>query len=159
MLKKKEIELRKGVDEEMTNNHILLVDDNPDDVFMTRRALGKANILNEVIVANDGEEALDYLFGTGKYAGRDTSDKPRVVLLDLNMRKVGGLEVLERIRADERTKLLPVVVLTSSSEDRDRVESHRLCCNSYVQKPVDFDQFSKAVAQLGLYWMLLEKAA
>ena len=111
------------------------------------------------MITRDGEQALEYLFGTGKYADRDTSDQPRVILLDLNMPKVDGLEVLRRIRADERTKLLPVVVLTSSDDDKDRVESHRLCCWSYVNKPVEFAEFSKAVADLGLYWLLLDKAA
>ena len=139
------------------NKIILLVEDNPDDIMMTRRALKKNNILNEVVVAEDGAEALDYLFGTGKYAGRDTSIHPQVVLLDLNLPKIGGLEVLKRLRADARTSLLPVVVLTTSDEDRDRIESYRLGTNSYVQKPVDFDHFSYAVQQLGLYWLLLNK--
>jgi len=145
-----EIELKKG-------KVILLVEDNPDDVTMTRRALKKNNILNEVVVAEDGAEALDYLFGTGKYSGRDTGIKPQVVLLDLNLPKMGGIDVLKRLRADERTSLLPVVVLTTSNEDRDRIESYRLGTNSYVQKPVDFDQFSQAVQQLGLYWLLLNE--
>ncbi len=142
----------------MTNNKIiLLVEDNPDDVKLTMRALKKANVLNEVVVAQDGAEALDYLFGTGKYAGRDVNQKPQVVLLDLKMPKVDGLEVLQRIRADERTKLLPVVVLTTSSEDRDRIGSYQLGANSYVRKPVDFNQFTEAVRQLGLYWLLLNE--
>ncbi len=136
---------------------ILLVEDNPDDILMTTRALEKNNILNEVVVAEDGTEALDYLFATGKHSGRDIRIKPQVILLDLNMPKMGGLEVLQRIRKDERTKLLPVVVLTTSNEDKDRIESYRLGTNSYVRKPVDFDQFSEAVQQLGLYWLLLNQ--
>jgi len=139
------------------NKIILLVEDNPDDITMTRRALLKNNILNEVVVAEDGMEALDYLFGTGEYAGRDTTIHPQVILLDLNLPKMGGLEVLKRLRSDERTKLLPVVVLTTSNEDRDRIESYSLGSNSYVRKPVDFDQFSLAVQQLGLYWLLLNE--
>jgi two-component system response regulator len=142
----------------MKNKTILLVEDNPDDIKLTLRALKKNNILNEVVVANDGVKALDYLFGTGEYAGREMSNTPQVILLDLNMPRVGGIEVLQRMRADERTKLLPVVVLTTSNEDCDRIESYRLGANSYVRKPVDFDQFAKAVQQLGLYWLLLNEA-
>jgi two-component system response regulator len=141
----------------MKNKVILLAEDNPDDVKLTMRALKKANVLNEVVVAQDGVEALDYLFGTGKYAGRDINEKPQVLLLDLKMPKVDGLEVLQRIRADERTRLLPVVVLTTSSEDKDRVSSYQLGANSYVRKPVDFNQFTEAVRQLGLYWLLLNE--
>jgi two-component system response regulator len=141
----------------MKNKVILLVEDSPDDVKLTLRALKKSNILNEVVVASDGVKALDYLFGTGEYEGRDTSNTPQVILLDLNMPKLGGVEVLQRLRADERTKLLPVVVLTTSSEDADRVESYRLGANSYVRKPVDFDQFAKAIQQLGLYWLVLNE--
>jgi two-component system response regulator len=141
----------------MKNKVILLVEDNPDDVKLTMRALKKANVLNEVVVAQDGAEALEYLFGTGKYAGRDLNEKPQVVLLDLKMPKVDGLEVLQRIRADERTRLLPVVILTTSSEDKDRVSSYKLGANSYVRKPVDFNQFTEAVRQLGLYWLLLNE--
>jgi two-component system, response regulator len=141
----------------MQNKIILLAEDNPDDVKLTMRALKKANVLNEVVVAQDGTEALDYLFGTGKYAGRDVNQKPQVVLLDLKMPKVDGLEVLQRIRADERTRLLPVVILTTSSEDKDRVSSYKLGANSYVRKPVDFNQFTEAVRQLGLYWLLLNE--
>jgi CheY-like chemotaxis protein len=136
-------------------NFILLVEDNPDDVRMTIRALKKSNILNEVVVAKDGVEALDFLFTTGKYSGRDITAVPQVILLDLNMPKISGLEVLQRIRADERTKLIRVVVLTASNEDKDRIESYSLGGNSYVQKPVNFDQFAVAVQQLGLYWLLL----
>ncbi len=143
----------------MHNKVILLVEDNPDDVKLTMRALKKSNVLNEVVVAQDGEEALDYLFCTGKYAGRDKKRMPQVVLLDLKMPKVDGFEVLQRIREDERTKLLPVVILTTSSEDKDRVASYQFHANSFVRKPVDFDQFTEAVRQLGLYWLLLNETA
>jgi CheY-like chemotaxis protein len=134
---------------------ILLVEDNPDDEALTLRALRKSNILNEVVVAHDGVEALDYLFGAGAYEGRDLSVMPQVVLLDLKLPRMDGLEVLRRMRADERTKPLPVVVLTTSSEQRDIVDSYSLGANSYIRKPVDFVQFSEAVEQLGLYWLLL----
>jgi two-component system response regulator len=127
---------------------ILLVEDDPDDEALTLRALKKGNVLNEVVVARDGAEALDYLFGTGTYAGRDTSIMPQVILLDLKLPKVDGL-------ADERTKLLPVVILTSSDEERDIVDSYSLGANSYVRKPVDFGQFAEAIRQLGLYWLVL----
>jgi CheY-like chemotaxis protein len=140
------------------NKIILLAEDNPDDVQLTLRALKKSKIMNEVVVAQDGVEALDYLFGTGKYAGRDTKIMPQVVLLDLKMPKMDGLEVLQRIRKEERTKLLPVVVLTTSSEDRDRVDSYKLGANSYIRKPVDFNQFAEAINQLGLYWLVLNEA-
>jgi len=142
----------------MKSKIILLVEDNPDDVALTHRALKKSNILNEVVVAQDGVEALDYLFGTGSYAGRDTKIQPQVILLDLKMPRMDGLEVLQRIRADERTKFLPVVVLTTSSEDKDRVESYKLGANSYIRKPVDFEQFVNAVQSLGLYWLVLNEA-
>jgi two-component system response regulator len=142
----------------MNKKPILLVEDNPDDVKLTMRALKKNNILNEIVVAQDGVEALDYLFGTGKFDGRDTNIKPQVVLLDLKMPKMDGIEVLRRIRADERTQPLPVVVLTTSSEDRDKIESYKLGANSYVRKPVDFSQFAEAVQQLGLYWLVLNEA-
>lgn len=142
----------------MNKKAILLVEDNPDDVKLTMRALKKSNILNEIVVAQDGVEALDYLFGTGKYDGRDMNIRPQVVLLDLKMPKVDGIEVLRRIRADERTQPLPVVVLTTSSEDRDKIESYKLGANSYVRKPVDFSQFAEAVQQLGLYWLVLNEA-
>jgi len=142
----------------MTNNKmILLVEDNPDDVKLTLRALDKSRISNEVIVARDGVEALDYLFGTGRFEGRDTELMPQVILLDLKMPKIDGIEVLRRIRADERTKLLPVVILTTSSEDKDRIETYALGANSYVRKPVDFNQFAEAVRQLGLYWLVLNE--
>ncbi len=142
----------------MKTKKILLVEDNPDDVQLTLRALKKSKIMNEVIVAQDGVEALDYLFSTGKYAGHDADEKPQVVLLDLKMPKMDGLEVLQRIRKDERTRVLPVVVLTTSNEDRDRVESYKLGANSYIRKPVDFNQFAGAVQQLGLYWLVLNEA-
>jgi two-component system response regulator len=139
----------------MRNNTILLVEDNPDDEILALRALKKNNILNEVIVAHDGAEALDYLFATGQYEGRDLSDWPVVVLLDLKLPKVDGLSVLQRLRADERTRLQPVVVLTSSSEEEDILHSYSLGVNSYVRKPVDFEQFLKAVGLLGMYWLLV----
>ncbi|UJS17513.1 MAG: response regulator [Candidatus Jettenia sp.] len=137
---------------------ILLVEDNPDDVNLTLRALKKHNIMNEVVVVNDGVKALDYFFGTGDYADRDTSVLPEVVLLDLKLPKVNGLEVLQRLRTDDRTRLLPVVVLTSSNEERDLVDSYRFGANSYVQKPVEFNQFTEAIRQLGMYWLLLNKS-
>lgn len=142
----------------MKTKVILLAEDNPDDVQLTLRALKKSKIMNEVVIAQDGVEALDYLFGIGKYSGRDTKILPQVVLLDLKMPKMDGLEALQRIRSDERTKLLPVVVLTTSSEDKDRVESYKLGANSYIRKPVDFNQFADAVQQLGLYWLVLNEA-
>jgi two-component system response regulator len=137
---------------------ILLVEDNPDDEALTLRALNKNNIKNDVVVARDGAEALDYLFGTGKYAGRDTALMPQVVLLDLKLPKIEGLEVLRRVRADERTKLMPVVILTSSNEDQDRIAGYGLGANSYVRKPVDFSQFLDAARHLGLYWLVLNEA-
>jgi two-component system response regulator len=143
----------------MTNKPILLVEDNRDDELLTLRALKKNNILNEVVVARDGVEALDYLFGTGAYAGRDTSILPQVVLLDLNLPRIGGLDVLRRIRADERTKLLAVVVLTSSKEEEDIIRSYSLGANSFVRKPVEFDEFIEAVRTLGLFWLLLHESA
>ena len=133
---------------------ILLVEDNPDDEMLTIRALKKNNILNEVVVARDGVQALDFLFGEGEHTGRDISNQPQVILLDLKLPKIDGLEVLKRIRADERTKLLPVVILTTSNEQRDMVSSYELGANSYIRKPVDFDQFMDAVKQLGLYWLV-----
>lgn len=142
----------------MKTKIILLVDDNPDDVQLTLRALKKSNILNDVVVAQDGVEALEYLFGTGKYSGRDTKIVPQLVLLDLKMPRMDGLEVLQRIRKDERTTLQPVVVMTTSSEERDRVESYKLGANSYIRKPMDFHQFSEAVRQLGLYWLVLNES-
>ncbi len=141
----------------VSNKVILLVEDNPDDEALTLRALKKNNILNEVVVAHDGVQALDYLFGAGAYAGRDTTIMPQVILLDLKLPKVDGLEVLRRIRAGERTKLLPVVILTSSKEEQDLINSYKLGANSYIRKPVDFNQFSDAVRHLGLYWLVLNE--
>ena len=137
------------------NNVILLVEDNHADVALTLRAFKYHRINNEVVVARDGVEALDYLFGTGAYSGRDPRALPTMVLLDLNLPKVNGLEVLGRFRGDPRTRLLPVVMLTTSAQDRDVLASYQLGINSYVQKPVDFNQFSEAVRQLGLYWLVL----
>ena len=136
---------------------ILLIEDNPDDEVLTRRALKKNNIGNGVSVARDGAEALDYLFGTGAYAGRDLSVMPQLVLLDLKLPKVDGLEVLRRMRADKRTRLLPVVILTSSREQQDLVDGYGYGANSYIRKPVDFAQFVQAVRQLGLYWLVLNE--
>jgi two-component system response regulator len=139
------------------NNVILLVEDNPDDEALTLRALQKHKISNEVVVARDGVQALDYLFGTGEHAGRDATVLPQITLLDLKLPKVDGLEVLRRLRADPRTKLAPVVILTSSNEERDLLDGYGLGANSYVRKPVDFDQFAEAVRYLGLYWLVLNQ--
>jgi two-component system response regulator len=141
----------------MNNKVILLVEDNPDDEALTLHALKKSNITHKIIVTRNGAEALDYLFGTGAYAGRDPHDLPLVVLLDLKLPKIDGLEVLRRIRDDERTQLLPVVLLTSSNEEEDRLKGYMLGANSYVRKPVDFDEFVRAAGQLGLYWILLNE--
>lgn len=136
---------------------ILLVEDSPDDEALTLRAFRKNNIGNEVVVARDGQEALDCVFGEGRHAGRDVADFPQVVLLDLKLPKVDGLEVLRRIRADARTALLPVVILTSSKEDQDVINGYRLGANSYVRKPVSFDEFLEAARTLGLYWLLINE--
>ncbi len=136
---------------------ILLVEDNPDDEALTIRALKKYNLVNQVDVVRDGAEALDYLFGAGDHSDRDSSDLPMVILLDLKLPKVDGLQVLRRIRADDRTKLVPVVILTSSTEERDMIESYHLHANSYICKPVDFNQFSESVRQLGLYWLVINQ--
>ncbi len=142
----------------MTKDTILLVEDNPDDEALTLRALKKNNIMNDVMVVRDGAEALDYLFGTGTYCGRNLRANPPLVLLDLKLPKVDGLEVLRRVRADPRTKSLPVVMLTTSSEERDLLEAYNLGVSSYIRKPVDFAQFTAAVGQLGLYWLVLNEA-
>lgn len=142
----------------MDNKIILLVEDNPDDEALTLRAFKKNNIGNDVVVARDGAEALDFFFGTGAYAGRDMRVMPAITLLDLKLPKIDGLEVLRRLRGDERTKLLPVVILTSSNEDQDLINGYRLGANSYIRKPVDFGQFVEAVRQLGLYWLVLNES-
>ncbi len=136
---------------------ILLVEDNPNDLELALRALKKRHLANKVVVARDGAEALDFIFGTGAYADRDIANQLKVVLLDLKLPKIDGLEVLRRIKSDERTKLIPVVVLTSSQEERDIVESYRLGVNSYMVKPVDFEQFIDCVSELGLYWLVCNK--
>jgi two-component system, response regulator len=135
----------------------LLVEDNPDDELLTRRTLKKSNVCNEVVVARDGAEALDYLFATGSHEGRDLGAMPQVILLDLDLPKVDGLEVLRRIRSDERTRLLPTVIFTSSEDQQDLVDSYGLGANSYVRKPLDQAQFRAAVGQLGLYWVVLNE--
>lgn len=140
----------------MAEKFILLVEDNPDDEELTMRALRK--LANEVVVARDGSEALEFIFGTGQHAGRDPKRLPAVILLDLKLPKLSGLDVLQRLRADPRTKLVPVVVLTSSSEDEDMLRSYRFGANSYVRKPVEFGAFANAVTQLGVYWMLLNES-
>ena len=141
----------------MEDKLILLVEDNPDDEVLTIRALRKNNIGNRLVVAHDGEEALDFLFCTGAYANRDPHEMPQLILLDLKLPKIDGHEVLRRVRTDERTKLLPVVILTSSKEEQDLVNSYGNGANSYVRKPVNFDQFVEAVRQLGLYWLVLNE--
>ena len=138
----------------MDNKIILLVEDNPDDVELTLRAFKQNNIFNKVIVAKDGVEALDYLFGKGIYAGRDVKDIPVVTLLDLNLPKINGMEVLKAIRQNELTQLLPVVILTSSKQEIDLVNGYKLGANSYVRKPVDFNQFVEAIKSLGLFWLI-----
>jgi two-component system response regulator len=141
----------------MKSKTILLVEDNADDEALTFRALMKNNIGSQLVVARDGAEALDYLFATGQYSGRDMNLVPQVVLLDLNLPKVSGLEVLRQLRANERTKHLPVVILTSSNEEQDRLRGYDNGANSYVRKPVDFNQFIESVRQLGLYWLILNE--
>lgn len=141
----------------MQPKNILLVEDNPSDVALTQRALAKSRIANELVVAGDGQEALDYLFGTGVYADRAPCDLPALILLDLNLPRVDGLEVLRRIRAGERTRRLPVVVLTTSREEHDVAQSYDLGANSYIRKPVDFTQFVQSVEHLGLYWLVMNE--
>jgi two-component system response regulator len=134
-----------------------LVEDNPNDMELTLRAMGTYNLANKIHVAKDGVEALEYVFATGAYSERDIKDKPQVILLDLKLPRVDGLEVLRKIKSDERTKVIPIVVLTSSTEERDIIESYELGVNSYMVKPVDFDKFISAVSEIGFYWMLLNK--
>ncbi|HOS04716.1 MAG TPA: response regulator [Syntrophorhabdaceae bacterium] len=141
----------------MQQKIILLVEDNPDDVELTLHALKKNKITNKIVVAEDGKEALDYLFGEGMYAERDISKTPVLILLDLNLPKIDGIEVLKRIKSDERTCLLPTVILTSSNEEKDLVNGYRFGANSYIRKPVDFNQFAEAIRQLGLYWLVLNE--
>jgi len=141
----------------MKDKVILLVEDSQPDEELALRALRKNNIKNEVVVARDGAEALEYLFATGVHAGRNAAELPTVVLLDIKLPKIDGLEVLRRIRSDERTKLLPVVILTSSKEDKDRLAGYTSGANSYVRKPIDFSEFAEAVRQLGLYWLILNE--
>jgi two-component system, response regulator len=142
----------------MRNKVILLVEDNPDDELLALRALKKNNLINEIVVAHDGVEALGYLFGAGEYAGRDTDVMPQLILLDLKLPRIDGLEVLRRLRADRGTRLLPVVILTSSREQQDMLDGYGLGANSYVRKPVNFEQFVRAVEQLKLYWLSLNEA-
>src|SRR3990172_10367581 len=139
----------------MINRTILLVEDNPDDEALTLRALKKKNILNDINVVRDGVEALDYLFGTGPYVSRKNEHNPAVILLDLKLPKIDGLDVLKKMRANEKTKNIPVVVLTSSKEEKDIINSYNFGANSYIRKPVQFEEFTEAVGQLGLYWLLL----
>lgn len=142
----------------MADKHVLLVEDNPDDEALTMRALKKAHILNPVVIVRDGAEAVEYLTCIGRYAHRDPTDTPQVILLDLNLPLISGLEVLRKLRADAHAKLLPVVVLTSSREEEDLVASYSLGANSYVRKPVDFGEFAEAVRKLGLFWLLVNEA-
>jgi len=143
----------------MQDKTILLVEDNPNDIELTKRALTKANILNTLVIAEDGAEALDYLFYTGKYAGRSPCTQPQVILLDLKLPRVDGLEVLKQLRNCKQTSLLPVVILTSSKEESDLMSGYSLGANSYIRKPVSFNQFAEAIKELGLYWLVLNEAA
>ena len=141
----------------MKHKVILLVEDNPSDVGLTKRALSRSHIANEMVIAEDGQDALDYLFAAGKYAGREVGETPALILLDLKLPRVDGLEVLRRIRADERTRRLPVVILTTSREEQDVAQSYDLGANSYIRKPVDFKQFVESVERLGLYWLVMNE--
>jgi two-component system, response regulator len=143
----------------MRSRSVLLVEDNPNDEMLTLRAFKRSNIANRIVVVRDGAEALDYLFGVGSHAGRDLSDAPAMVLLDLKLPKIGGLEVLRRLRSDERTQLLPIIILTSSVEETDLIGGYSLGVNSYIRKPVDFAKFTDAVARLGAYWLALNEPA
>ncbi len=143
--------------EKVDEVEILLVEDNPLDVELTIRALTKNNLANKIYAVSDGEEALEYIFGNGKYAQRNINNIPKVIFLDLKLPKIDGLEVLRRIKSDDRTRIIPVVVLTSSTEERDRIESYRLGVNSFLVKPVEFEKFTKSVSDLGLYWLLLNR--
>ena len=141
----------------MANRRILLIEDNPSDIELTRRAFVRSHITNELVVVQDGQEALEYLFGSGAYAGRDVSDLPALALLDLHLPKVSGLDVVRAIRADPRTRRMPVVILTSSNEEQDVAAGYDLGVNSYIQKPVDFERFAEAIRTLGLYWLILNE--
>lgn len=141
----------------LERNDIILIEDNPDDAELAIRALRKSNIVNTLLHLQNGEEALDYIFGEARYAGRNVNDLPKVILLDLKMPKISGLEVLKKIKSDERTKIIPVVLLTSSKEDNDIEEGYKLGVNSYIVKPVEFEDFVKAVSNLGLYWLLINQ--
>jgi two-component system response regulator len=141
----------------MNKQYLVLVEDRSDDIDLTLRALKKNNIANDLVVLRDGAEALEYFFATGKYAGRNLDELPAVILLDIKLPKVDGMEVLKRLRANEQTKLIPVVILTSSKEERDVISGYQLGCNSYVRKPVTFEEFSEAVRNLGLYWLILNE--
>ncbi len=142
----------------MKTLEILYIEDNPSDIELTLRALKKHNVANSIQIIKDGEEALEYIFATGRYADRDVKEKPKVILLDLKLPKVGGLEILKRLKADENTRAIPVVVLTSSREEKDMIESYNYGVNSYVVKPINFDSFSEAVSALGLYWLLINES-
>ena len=139
------------------NTMILLVEDNPDDEALTKRALERNHLANEIAVVRDGEEAVQFLFGEGEFEDRDTTIQPQLILLDLKLPKLDGIEVLRRIRSDERTKLIPVVMLTTSDEERDRIRSYTFHVNSFVRKPVDFSEFTQAIQQIGMYWLVLNE--